>query len=69
MKLYKVCFKKRIKGKMHALFHAACWHRNGELIEFLDEAGNVLQRFSVYDVKGAPFVFADGDDPMFSVSP
>lgn len=69
MRLYKVWFKRRIKGKMHAMFHAADWRKNGALIEFVDEAGDVIQRFSVYDVKGAPFVFADGDDPLGSVLP
>jgi hypothetical protein len=69
MKLYKQWFKKRIKGKMHAMFHAADWRKNGELIEFVDDAGNVVQRFSVYDVKGEPFVFRDDDDPQCSILP
>jgi len=69
VKLYKVNFTKRIKGKKHALFHAANWRRNGELIEFLDESGNVLQRFSILQIRGEPFIFADGDDPLCAVSP
>jgi hypothetical protein len=69
MKLYKVWFKRRIKGKTHAMFHAADWRKNGELIEFVDDAGKVIQRFSIYDVKGTPFVFSDGDDPMYAVLP
>jgi hypothetical protein len=51
------------------MFHAADWRKNGELIEFVDDAGNVVQRFSIYDVKGEPFVFGDDDDPQCSILP
>ena len=54
---------------MHAMFHAAGWRKNSELIEFVDDAGKVIQRFSIYDVKGAPFIFSDGDDPLCAVLP